>query len=284
MLLLLLGLTAICQAQEDRALTYLTSEVRRWKVDNHCFSCHNNGDGARALYIARQLGRKIDEAALQETEQWLTRPGTWKAAGANPGISDKVLAAVQFSAALMQAKPSYRGALTEAAEILIADQQRDGSWKIDNLGSPATYGSALATYTARSVLEAVDGKRYAGPVARANAWLKTLKPLNVPDVSATVLAGVGDTAFLTGLQNGDGGWGPWKNSPSEAFDTAVAMLALRSASVATDAVARGRAYLLRTQQSSGGWTETTRPSGSQSYAQHISTTAWATIALLRTAP
>ena len=75
----------------------------------------------------------------------------------------------------MQAKPSDRGALAEAAEILIADQQPDGSWKVDNLGSPATYGSALATYTARSVLEAADGKRYAGPVARANAWLKTLK-------------------------------------------------------------------------------------------------------------
>ncbi|HYI95519.1 MAG TPA: hypothetical protein VEX68_18400 [Bryobacteraceae bacterium] len=284
MLLLLLALTGTCQAQEDRALAYLTGEVRRWKADNHCFSCHNNGDGVRALYIARQLGRKVDEEALRETEEWLKKPAAWKAAGANPGISDKVLAAVQFAAALLQGRPSDRVAISEAAEILIADQQRDGSWKIDDLGSPATYGSGLATYMARSVLEAAKDERYAIPISKANSWFAALKSPNVPDVSAVVLAGRGDAVFLAGFQNGDGGWGPWKNSPSEAFDTAIAILALRSASKAPEAVARGRAYLVRTQQTSGGWTETTRPSGGQSYAQHISTTAWATIALLRTAP
>jgi hypothetical protein len=46
------------------------------------------------------------------------------------------------------------------------------------------------------------------------------------------------------------------------------------------AVGRGMAYLLEAQLAAGGWPETTRPSGGQSYAQHIATTAWALNTLL----
>ena len=48
-------------------------------------------------------------------------------------------------------------------------------------------------------------------------------------------------------------------------------------------IRRGRSFLVAEQLDSGGWTETTRPTGNQSYAQHLSTTAWATLALLATA-
>ena len=34
------------------------------------------------------------------------------------------------------------------------------------------------------------------------------------------------------------------------------------------------------QEPDGGWVETTRPSGNQSYAQRVSTSGWATLALL----
>jgi hypothetical protein len=47
-------------------------------------------------------------------------------------------------------------------------------------------------------------------------------------------------------------------------------------------VAGGRAFLLEAQLGDGSWVETTRPAGQQSYAQYISTTAWATLALLAT--
>ncbi|MBL0159942.1 MAG: hypothetical protein IPP47_23060 [Bryobacterales bacterium] len=68
------------------------------------------------------------------------------------------------------------------------------------------------------------------------------------------------------------GWGEYPGTPAQVFDTAVAVIALRGD-------ARGRAWLLARQQPEGGWAETTRPPGSQSYAQHISTTAWALMAL-----
>ena len=40
---------------EGKALAYLAIEVPRWSSEHKCFSCHNNGDGARALYLAIKL-------------------------------------------------------------------------------------------------------------------------------------------------------------------------------------------------------------------------------------
>ena len=91
--------------------------------------------------------------------------------------------------------------------------------------------------------------------------------------------------FLRRAQTSDGGWGPYADSPPEAFDTALALLALaecRSESGVPDMIKRGRGFLISSQQSDGSWPATTRPSGGQSYAQQVSTTSWATLALLAT--
>ena len=50
------------------ALTFLSREVPRWSRENHCYSCHNNGDAARALYLARARGYAISAEALTDTE------------------------------------------------------------------------------------------------------------------------------------------------------------------------------------------------------------------------
>jgi hypothetical protein len=47
-------------------------------------------------------------------------------------------------------------------------------------------------------------------------------------------------------------------------------------------IVRGREYLIAQQQRDGGWIETTRPPGGESHAQRISTSGWATLALLAT--
>ncbi|HUG91750.1 MAG TPA: hypothetical protein VML55_13000, partial [Planctomycetaceae bacterium] len=86
----------------------------------------------------------------------------------------------------------------------------------------------------------------------------------------------------------DGGWGPYRNAPLEVFDTAVVVLALEripNAGRPADAgvwIARGRRYLVRTQLADGSWPATTRPPDRESYAHRVSTTAWATMALLAT--
>jgi hypothetical protein len=50
----------------------------------------------------------------------------------------------------------------------------------------------------------------------------------------------------------------------------------------TNHIHRGRSFLAAQQDPDGGWPATTRPPRGESYAQRLSTTGWATLALLRT--
>ena len=44
---------------EAKAVAFLSAEVPRWSRENHCYSCHNNGDAARALYEASRAGIRV---------------------------------------------------------------------------------------------------------------------------------------------------------------------------------------------------------------------------------
>ena len=279
---------AACAAAEDNSIAYLTREVSIWSKQNHCFSCHNNGDGARALFAAVRAGTPVAREALDDTAAWLIRPLEWDSNHGDPGFSDKKLARIQFAAALSEAADAGlvkdRAALRQAAETLLPYQEKDGSWQVDaeaSLGSPATWGAPLATYMARTTLEKADSRRFRNAIANADNWLARLPAKSTLDAGAVCLAlkTAACAERLRDSQNGDGGWGPYAKTPSEAFDTAIAVLALAARD--PERAARGRVYLKRTQLPQGGWIATTRPSGSQSYAQHISTTAWAAIAMLK---
>ncbi len=95
------------------AIDYLAREVPRWQPENHCFSCHNNGDAARALLLAKARGYDVPPGALADTLEWLRKPAAWDDAHANPGFSDRKLARIQFSAALAEA---VRGGAAAASE------------------------------------------------------------------------------------------------------------------------------------------------------------------------
>ena len=312
---------------EQRAVAYLSHEVPNWPRQNHCFSCHNNGDAARALYVARAVSHNLPPQTLQETTSWLIDPLAWDDPKGEPGFSDLKLARIQFAAALTEAfqtgSVTDQNVLAVAAERLLDDQEDDGSWDVDVpgvIGSPATYGDALGTYMARRTLETASESRFSEAIARADAWFLTTKPAATVDVCAVVLAladqlsgGTHSPASpqptalpqssarprakhqelvdrIVNTQNSDGGWGPYPKSPSEPFDTALAVLALKASTElnggtteATEkAIREGREHLIRNQLPAGGWPGTTRPSGFQSYAQHISTSGWATLALLKT--
>ena len=83
-------------------------------------------------------------------------------------------------------------------------------------------------------------------------------------------------------QGKDGGWGPYINAPPEVFDTALVLLAVSRSLTEPEMLKRGRAYLISQEKADGSWQETTRPMGGDSYAQRLSTTGWATLALLAT--
>lgn len=306
----LLGLAVVLQcallvepgataAAERRAIAYLEDEAPSWRPNNGCFSCHHDGDATRALYRAKQLGRTVNVERLERTTRWLTQPENWEHNGGEGPFSDKRLARLQFTAALVEAVRSGivtdRGPLRAAAQALADDQTEDGSWPLegeDQLGAPATWGRALATAQARRALMAADPERFRNAIRRAGDWLGALDPKTVPDAAAILLglgldeggsARVRAIRFLRGASGPDGGWGPFAVSPPEPFDTALAILALNRAGPGEDVQAllrQGEAYLLETQLEDGSWPETTRPPGAESLAERLSTTGWVLRALL----
>jgi hypothetical protein len=291
---------------EGRAIAFLQVEVPAWSRDNGCFSCHNNGDAARALLLARQQGRSVASEALAETLVWLNKPAQWDANKGDPGFSDARLGDVQFATALLTAletgQTGNQRALQQAALRVAGRQAADGSWPVgppNTLGSPATYGTPLATHLAVQVLRRADATRHAGAIQRGQSWLNAFKPGSVLDAAVLLLAFRDESgpdasgnhasalALLRRAQTSDGGWGPYPDSPSEPFDTAMALLALqplRAQPGVADMIQRGRRSLVARQQPDGSWPATTRPPGGGSYAQQMSTTGWATLALLLTIP
>jgi hypothetical protein len=308
------GLTASQNTSADatpeaRAVRFLSAEVPRWRREHPCYSCHNNGDAARALIAAAARGLAVG-AALDDTLTWLGRPERWDENAQGGGLDDKPLARIQFAAALTSAVENGRAsrdALVTAAAMLEKDQSGDGSWRLDSsqsVGSPATYGTVLATWSARRTLLAAASPAMAPAIARADAWLRAFDAKNMLDSAAVVLALARATddagrlargraaALLAKGQAPDGGWGLYATSASEPFDTAAALLALAALAgsdgtgpetiEARAAIARGRRFLIDRQLPDGSWPETTRPSGQESYAQRISTAGWATLALIET--
>ena len=250
------------------AVAYLEAEVPNWKPENGCYSCHNNGDGARAVLVATS----VQNPAVADTVRFLRDPAKWPKDLAP-------LALVQFANAMLASGES--GApFRQAVQRLASTQKADGHFEMDAeaaAGSPVTYGPVLGTVIARELLTRSDAKGYAKRIQDATAWLEARKVEHPMDVAAVIigLERKPDIDKLVAMQGEDGSW-----NGGEAFDTAVALIALQPH--APEAVKRGRDWLLKNQLGPGGWRGTTRPAGGQSYAQHISTTAWALMALVAT--
>src|SRR5207237_5145192 len=109
--------------------------------------------------------------------------------------TDRKLARIQFAAALAEAfrtgATQNSGALRQAADLLVANQDASGAGTVDTgglPGAPATYGTALATYMSPRTLETAGSRDFAEPIARATRWLAAAKPSSVTDAAALLLA------------------------------------------------------------------------------------------------
>lgn len=295
-----------------RGVGYLVKEVPKWKAEHPCYFCHNNGDATRALLVAGAKGYDIG-TSLDDTLAFLKQPATWDQNKAPGGVDDKALARVQFASALAVAERHGKAASTDlqaAAKLLVADQKADGSWTLadsQSLGSPTTYGPVIATWSARSTLIASGIQPDFFSIVQADRWIRGLAPESVLDAAGTVLAlDLASDVMAENLrrtclsilrqgQSADtGGWGPYVTAAPQVFDTAIAVLALSSLEAEPrlarsayrpeqlkEAIAGGKKYLASQQKPDGSWPETTRPANQESYAQRISTTGWALLALLQ---
>ncbi len=214
---------------EERALSYLAREVPRWKKENGCYSCHNNGDAVRVLYAAVRLRRTVPPAALADTTRWLMRPAGWDDNGGKGPFSDRRLARLQFAAALAEAHAAGGAkdarALETAAGLVIGEQAKDGSWQVlrpGTLGGPTTHGTALATALAVGTLRKARRDAVSrGDCKGREEWLRKTPPDGVLDAGAVLLAlsKAGDSAAaaqrrrcLEQIRKGEargGGWGPY---------------------------------------------------------------------------
>ena len=279
----------------DRTLEFLKREVEDWRGENGCYSCHNNGDAARALYQA--AARRAQPDPIVDTTNWLRQPDAWQHNGGEGPMVDYRLANLQFALALVTADQSGlledQTALTSSAELVAADQDEEGAWQTHTvgIGSPITYGPALGTVLALDVLTHVDPQRFAPAISRGTTFLAEFRVQTVLDAAGILLGPVDrEEECLAVLRRGrtpDGGWGPFVNSAPEVFDTALVLLALTHVPHTTETttwIAGARRFLIEAQQGDGSFLATTRPSGLHSYAHEISTSGWAAQALLATDP
>lgn len=290
------------------ALAHLAREVPLWPRENACFSCHHSGDAARALFVAHQLGRGGPAAVWRDTLGWLSAPVAWDDQEGDPAFTDKVLARLQFTAALAAAASARLvrepRSLEVAGDLAVKLQDPSGAWVLEPgnpVGSPATWGTYLATAILKRALEALGAERHSASIHSAGAWLARAPVENTYQAAAVWLGQASSEPLsrtpaqtlqrqqcLNLWRRGraeNGGWGPYANAPPEVFDTALVLLALSSAP-RTEETRRwrrdGRSFLVASQLEDGSWPATTRPRGGQSHAQATSTSAWATLALLLT--
>ncbi len=295
MFVLLFGLMVIQESPLEKGVTYLSAEVPRWRVGHECRSCHHQGDGARALLEAKAAGLKVADDALLEAVAWLAKPEDWDRNGPDGPFNDQRVARLQFASALTSAVKAKSiletKGLNWVAQRLVADQAEDGSWsvgEVDVLGTPVTRGRSLATILAIETLSGADPKAYDAAIAKAQRWILSRPLGSTLDAAVVIREEASNTKAMELLIKGEsveGGWGPYPSSSPEVFDTSVVLWALSvqaQDATARSLIRRGRKYLIGQQLEDGSWPETTRPSGSESLAQRVSTTAWAVLALVTT--
>lgn len=295
-----------------KGLSYLREEVPRWRKENGCFSCHNNGDGARALIRAHRIGKPFEAEGWRQTLDWLNHPERWRDNGGE-SFSDHELATLQFSIAYAEARHAQQITRADADNRILSGleslQRDDGSWPGSSratIGGPLTYGNELATALSIRALSQLSRETPRASIERGRRFLRQLESKNTPQAAAILIglssgepnstqkaALVRAWQFLRAGQHKTGGFGPFPGSYPEPYDTALALIALQEARpyLADSATGhdplrttmlRAQSWLIEAQLEDGGWTETTRPANNESYAHHISTTAWSLMALLAT--
>jgi hypothetical protein len=297
-------------ASIDRGLTFLARDALAWKKEHQCASCHHAGMVVWAMQEAKQRGHKVDEPVLADLTKWLATSGDGKTGVPRPANVPTALntKAVYFALALgADPKPdeNIQTGLKALLQTVKSDQSEKGAWLAWPETRPPFFGDSDESMTALATLAllptAARGDESAKSVRdKAIKWLAETK--SDDDAQSIAMRLVLWTRLkrpadewqplvkrIQERQNKDGGWSQAKELASDAWATGQALYALAHAGIKPDdpIIARGHAFLIKTQRDDGSWPMTSRPMkpGGKGAMSLIPITgggsAWAVIGLAR---
>jgi Squalene-hopene cyclase N-terminal domain len=294
----------------QRGLAFLSKDAQAWRDEHNCASCHHAGLIVWSMFEAKERGHAIDEQVLTDLTKWVAESGDGKTGVPRPANVPKALntKAVLFALALV-ANPEPDAISQQGIKLLLetvkGDQTENGSWASWPETRPPIFGNSDETMTALATLSLIPAAAAgdeSAKVARDKGvqWLTETATDDDPQSIAMRLVlwrrlnrPAGEcmplVQHIKERQNSDGGWSQAKDMPSDAWATGQALYALAHAGLKADspAIARGRAFLVRTQQENGSWPMTSRPMkpGGEGAKSLIPITgaggAWAVLGLVR---
>jgi Squalene-hopene cyclase N-terminal domain len=266
----------------DRGLGFLVKDALAWKAEHKCDSCHHAALVTWAMREAKQHGHAVDEPMLAELTKWLAESGDGKTGVPRPKGIPKALNAKAVWFALALGADREPDAVTQKGlkllvKTIMSDQIDNGSWASWPETRPPIFGNsddsmtALATLALTSATAAADEE---GKAARNKGvkWLAETKTDDDPQSVAMRLVlwkklNRSEEELrplvrrIMERQNADGGWSQAKDMASDAWATGQALYALAHAGIQANEppVARGHAFLIKTQRDDGSWPMTSRP-------------------------
>lgn len=293
-----------------KGLAYLEEHGAGWQTSRKCAACHHVTHMVRVQMEARARGFKINETAHQEALAFLLaadnrakilpNPGDKKPDNPNLAPLGPAYVLLAFDGKPPEAHAD-REALGKMVSYVIEKQDKEGFWT-PPAGRPPIFDTKESATLLIALALPADQPQAAAARDKARQWLDAHPAPDQQQALALrlmLLAKLGRPATeqeaavkaLLARQNADGGWSQLKAMPSDAYASGQSLAALAAAGKFGDpAVARGRAFLFKSQQADGGWPMTSRPAKpGEKGAKNLDPisftgTTWAMLGLLRTLP
>ena len=295
----------------SRGLTFLAKDNLAWKEKRQCAECHHAPFTIWALSEGKKRGHAVDEKALAQLTSWvLTNDHLAKLVAKPPKREQVELNEAPLMLALgveaWDAKGTQDG-LKKLLTSVLADQDKDGSWKLSYEFRPIGSSPEVLTTLALLALSAPNapdmGEEGKAAQQRGLKWLRAAKPDDELQAAALQLvlwrrldlpASEWEPLVkrVRSAQNPDGGFRQVPKAKSDAYATGQALYALAEAGVKPEdeAVRKARSFLAKTQREDGGWTMVSRaimrdgkPPKNLEPITHAGS-AWAVLGLVRSSP